>query len=99
MSFSSKFESLEIDPQGAQALSAVCDRTILVKNIASKQLNPGNCGSGKMGHQSYVIPYDTEEQLQTILDIIKKHNSARGSTSLFACMTRRSTSSSCRART
>ena len=29
-----------------------------------------------MGHQSYVIPYDTEEQLQAILDIIKKHNSA-----------------------
>ena len=29
-----------------------------------------------MGHQSYVIPYDTEEQLQAILDVIKKHNSA-----------------------
>ena len=29
VSFSSKFESLEIDPQGIQALSAVCDGTIL----------------------------------------------------------------------
>ena len=29
-----------------------------------------------MGHQSYVIPYDTPEQLQAILEIIKKHNSA-----------------------
>ena len=27
-----------------------------------------------MGHQSYVIPYETSEQLETILDIIKKHN-------------------------
>ena len=27
-----------------------------------------------MGHQSYMIPYDTEEQLQAILDTIKKHN-------------------------
>ena len=27
-----------------------------------------------MGHQSYVIPYETDEQLENILDIIKKHN-------------------------
>ena len=25
-----------------------------------------------MGHQSYVIPYDTEEQLQAILDTIRE---------------------------
>lgn len=28
-----------------------------------------------MGHQSYAIPYDTDEQLQAILDVIKLHNS------------------------
>ena len=27
-----------------------------------------------MGHQQYVIPYDTDEQLQAILDVIKLHN-------------------------
>ena len=27
-----------------------------------------------MGQQSYVIPYETDEQLEIILDIIKKHN-------------------------
>ena len=28
-----------------------------------------------MGHQSYVVPFDTEEQLELILEILKKHNS------------------------
>ena len=29
-----------------------------------------------MGHQSYVVPFDTDEQLQSILDVIKLHNSS-----------------------
>ena len=33
VNFSSKFESLEIDPQGTQALSAVCDRTRNFQNV------------------------------------------------------------------
>ena len=28
-----------------------------------------------MGWQSYAIPFDTQEQLETIINIIKKHNS------------------------
>lgn len=31
-----------------------------------------------MGHQQYVIPYDTDEQLEAILDVIKLHNSYGG---------------------
>lgn len=39
-----------------------------------------------MGHQQYVIPYDTDEQLQAILDVIKLHNSySSGYTDEFVC--------------
>lgn len=31
-----------------------------------------------MGHQTYAIPYDTDEQLEAILSVIKLHNSHRG---------------------
>ena len=31
-----------------------------------------------MGYQSYVIPFDTDEQLDTVLDVIKLHNATPG---------------------